>query len=55
MLNGDFNNVTKQLIEFTLWRPCSPVNLQHIFRTFFPKNTSRRMLLTILIVSCREL
>ena len=27
-------------IEMTLWHECSPVNLLHIFRTPFPKNTS---------------
>ena len=30
-------------IEFTLWHGCSPVNLLHIFRTPFPKNTSGRI------------
>ena len=32
-------------IEITLWNGCSPVNLLHIFRTPFPKNTSQRLLL----------
>ena len=32
-------------IEFTLWHGCSPVILLHIFRTYFPKNTSRKLLL----------
>ena len=32
-------------IEITLRHGCSPVNLQHIFRTAFPKNTSERLLL----------
>ena len=32
-------------IEITLWHRCSPVNLLHIFRTRFPKNTSRWLLL----------
>ena len=27
-------------IEITLWHGCSPVNLLHIFRTPFLKNTS---------------
>ena len=27
-------------IEITLLQECSPVNLLHIFRTRFPKNTS---------------
>ena len=30
-----------QFIELALWHGCSPVNLLHIFRTPFPKNTSR--------------
>ena len=30
-------------IEFTLWHGCSPVNLLHIFRTPFPRNTSGRI------------
>ena len=32
-------------IEITLWDGCSSVNLLHIFRTPFPKNTSGRLLL----------
>ena len=32
-------------IEIALQHGCSPVNLLHIFRTSFPKNTSRRLLL----------
>ena len=32
-------------IEITLLHGCSPVNLLHIFRTTFHKNTSRRLLL----------
>ena len=27
-------------IEIILWHECSPVNLLHLFRTPFPKNTS---------------
>ena len=34
-------------IEITLRHGCSPVNLVHIFRTPFPKNASRGLLLTI--------
>ena len=34
-------------IEITLRYGCSPVNLLHIFRTPFPKNTSGRLLLFI--------
>ena len=32
-------------IEITLRHGCYPVNLLHIFRTAFPKNTSERLLL----------
>ena len=32
-------------IEITLQYRCSPVNLAHIFRTPFPKNTSGRLLM----------
>ena len=35
------------IIEITLGHSCSPVNLLHIFRTPFLKNTSRRLLLKI--------
>ena len=37
----DFNRVAKH----TLRHGCSPVNLLHIFRTLFPKNTSGGLLL----------
>ena len=30
-------------IEITLWYVCSPVSLLHIFRSSFPKNTSREL------------
>ena len=36
-------------IEIALLRGCSPVNLQHIFRTPFPKNNSGWLLLILLI------
>ena len=32
-------------IEITLWHGCSPVNLLHIFRTPFPRNTFGWLLL----------
>ena len=32
-------------IEIVLWYGCSPVNLLHIFRTPFPRNTSGELLL----------
>ena len=34
-------------IKIALWHGCSPVNLLHVFRTPFPKNTSGRLLLKI--------
>ena len=37
----DFNKVA----FLTLRHGCSPVNLLHIYRTPFPKNTPRRLLL----------
>ena len=33
--------------EITLWHGCSPVNLLHIFRTPFSKNTSGQLLLEL--------
>ena len=47
MLKCDFKKVTKQNIEITLRYGCSPVNLLHIFRTPFPKNTSEGLLLNL--------
>ena len=41
MLKCDFKKVTKRNIEITLRYGCFPVNLLHIFRTPFPKNTYR--------------
>ena len=34
-----------EIIEITLRHGCSPVNLLHIFRTVFPKNTSEWLLI----------
>ena len=47
MPKRDFNKVTKQsnFIEVTLRHACSPVNLLHIFKTPFTKNTSGWLLL----------
>ena len=33
--------------EIALWHGCSPINLLHIFRTTFPKNTAGRLLVEI--------
>ena len=41
MLKCDFKKVTKRNIEITLRYGFFPVNLLHIFRTPFPKNTYR--------------
>ena len=43
----DFNKVALlcNFIEIALWYVCSPVNLLHIFRIPFPKNTFGRLLL----------
>ena len=38
-------------IEIKLRYQCSPVNLQHIFRTPFPKNTSGGLLLSVVSTS----
>ena len=43
MPKSDFNKVA-----VTLRHGCSPVNLLHIFRTPFTKNTSKRLLLHLL-------
>ena len=45
----DFNKVEITLIEITLRHGCSPVNLRHIFRIAFLKNSSGRLLLFLLI------
>ena len=37
------------IIETALWHGCSSVNLLHIFRTPFLKNTSARLLLELII------
>ena len=41
-------------IEITLWHRCSPVNLLHVFRTSFLKDTSGRLLLVIHQKLCRN-
>ena len=42
-------------IENTLRRRCSPVNLLHIFRTLFPKNSSGWVLLYVDNSVCKEI
>ena len=39
--------LASNFIEITPWHACSPVNLLHIFRASFPRNTSGGMLLQI--------
>ena len=41
MFSGDIE--VRNFIEIALWHECSPVNLLHIFRAPFPKNTSGRL------------
>ena len=43
----DFTEVTLQLYCNHTWLGCSPLNLLHIFRTPFYKNTSGRLLLSL--------
>ena len=44
----DFNKAAKHFIEITLSHGCSPVNLQHIFRALFRRNTFGWLLLFLL-------
>ena len=41
MLKCNFNKIACNFTEIELRHACSPLNLQHIFRTLFPKNTWR--------------
>ena len=46
-----FENTSQKqsnFIEITFWHGCSHINLLHIFRTPFPKNTSGELLLFVL-------
>ena len=55
----EFNKVAIKLqsnfIEIALWHGCSPLNLQHIFRTPFPRNTSGWLLQYIVIKTSEPL
>ena len=42
-----YKTFLSNFIKITLLHRCSPVNLLHIFRTPFPKNTSKGLLLTL--------
>ena len=46
MAKCDFNKFANEFIEIAHQQECSPVNLLHIFRTPFPKNTSGVLLQT---------
>ena len=51
LVNGVLKICSKLIcnfIETTIWHGCSPVNLLHIFRTPFTKNTSGWLLLEII-------
>ena len=43
-------DVFVNFIEITLRHGCSPVNVLHIFRTPFPRNTSEWLLLNVFVV-----
>ena len=43
----DFNKVACNFVEIILLHGCSPVNLLHIFRTRFPKDTPGQLLLAM--------
>ena len=47
-------NLQSNFIEIALRHGCSPVNLLHIFRTLFPKNTSGWLLLIIVKAFCEN-
>ena len=49
MTKCNFNQFSSNFIEITLWHGCSPVNLLHIFRTSFLKNTSGWLLVDIVL------
>ena len=40
MRKCDFNKFASNFIEIIYRHGCSPVHLLHIFKTFFPRNTS---------------
>ena len=47
----DFNKVALQLYRNRIAAGCSPINLLHVFRAPFPKNTSERLLLFLEILA----
>ena len=57
MPKRDFNKVAKQsnFIEITLRHACSPVNLLHIFKTPFTKNTSGWLLLVFTLKASEQI
>ena len=48
----DLKKLLSSFIEIELWYGCSPIHLLHIFRTFFAKNTSGRLLLHFVSYWC---
>ena len=54
MAKCDFNKAACNFIEITLRHGCSPVNLLHIFRAPFPKNTSGWLLLKLALDQCKS-
>ena len=52
MVGHDFNKVAKlHFIEITPRHKCFSINLLHIFRILFPKNTSGGLLLFLVSLS----
>ena len=47
MPKRDLNKVASNFVGLTLRHGCSPVNLLHLFRTPFLKNTSGQLLLNV--------
>ena len=55
ILKYDFNKAASNFLEIALRYGCSPINLLHIFRTPFPKNTSWWLLLYFVSKSLQEI
>ena len=48
----DLKKLLSNFIEIELWYGCSPIHSLHIFRTFFAKSTSGRLLLHFVSYWC---
>ena len=46
--------ISIKLLKITLQHGCSPVNLRHVLRTSFSKNTSGRLLLSLELLFLEE-